>query len=109
LISPVDPPPTEKFVVAIDPDLEAIVPGFLENRRHDVIALQAAIHSDDFKTVRMLGHRMKGDGGGYGFEVISTIGAALEQAAARQDRPSIKRLTTELEKFLGTVKVVYRR
>ena len=52
---------------------------------------------------------MKGDGGGYGFEAISTIGAALEQAAARQDRPSIKRLTAELEKFLGTVKVVYRR
>lgn len=95
--------------MAIDPDLEDIVPGFLENRRHDVIALQAAIHSDDFKTIRILGHRMKGDGGGYGFEAISTIGAALEQAAARQDHPSIKRLTAELEKFLGTVKVVYRR
>ena len=109
MTTPVDPPSTEKFVVAIDPDLEDIVPGFLENRRHDVIALQAAIHSDDFKTITILGHRMKGDGGGYGFEAISTIGAALEQAAARQDRPSIKRLTTELEEFLGTVKVVYRR
>lgn len=109
MTTPVDPPSPEKFVVAIDPDLEDIVPGFLENRRHDVIALQAAIHSDDFNTIKILGHRMKGDGGGYGFEAISTIGATMEQAAARQDRPSIKRLTAELEKFLGTVKVVYRR
>jgi hypothetical protein len=52
---------------------------------------------------------MKGDGGGYGFDAISVVGAALEQAAAREDRDGIRRSTTELTDFLARVIVVYRR
>jgi hypothetical protein len=52
---------------------------------------------------------MKGDGGGYGLDAISTIGAALEHAAAREDRSAIRRHTAELIDFLARVTVVYRR
>jgi predicted short-subunit dehydrogenase-like oxidoreductase (DUF2520 family) len=52
---------------------------------------------------------MKGDGGGYGFDAISVMGAALEQAAARGDRDAIRRHTAELFNFLARVTVVYRR
>lgn len=56
-----------RVMVSIDSDLEEIVPLFLENRRRDVVTLRTAVAEDDLKTVRLLGHRMKGDGGGYGF------------------------------------------
>jgi hypothetical protein len=52
---------------------------------------------------------MRGDGGGYGFDAISMMGAALEQAAAREDRDAIRRFTAELIDFLARVTVVYRR
>ena len=93
----------------IDPGLEEIVPGFLENRRRDVQTLETALQQNDLNTIRVIGHRMKGDGGGYGFDVISTIGDGMEQAAAREDRDAIQRHTTELIDFLARVDVVYRR
>jgi HPt (histidine-containing phosphotransfer) domain-containing protein len=98
-----------KVTVVIDPDLEDIIPGFLENRRGDLKKLEAARQQRDAKTVQVLGHRMKGDGGGYGFDAISAIGEALEQAALRQDWTAIARQTIELGDFLTRVEVVYRR
>ena len=93
----------------IDQELEEIIPGFLENRRGDVQTIEAALQENNLSQIQMIGHRLKGDGGGYGFDAISAIGAALEQAAAREDRPAIRRLTTELIDFLARVCVVYRR
>ncbi len=97
------------ITVHIDPGLEDIVPGFLENRRRDVQTLETALHQNDLKTIHVIGHRMKGDGGGYGLDAISMIGAALEQAAAREDRSAIRRHTAELVDFLARVTVVYRK
>ena len=93
----------------IDQGLEEIVPGFLENRRRDVPTIETALQENNLAQIQMIGHRMKGDGGGYGFDAISTIGAALEQAAAREDRSAIQRHTAELIDFLDRVTVVYRR
>lgn len=98
-----------KVTVYIDPDLAEIVPGFLENRRRDVQFLQTALQQNDIQTIRVLGHRMKGDGGGYGFDTISAIGEALELAAVRQDRQAIERRTSELNDYLTRLDVVYRR
>ena len=100
---------TEKLIVYIDPDLEAIVPGFLENRRKDSATLDAALRGNDWMTLRLLGHRMKGDGGGYGFPQISAIGDVLEQAAIRRDRPAVEQHTAALANFLSHVEIVYRQ
>ena len=98
-----------RVLVAIDPDLQDLVPGFLENRRKDAAALDRALQAKDLRTVRLLGHRMKGDGGGYGFQEISRIGHALEQAAIREDWNTIRQETAGLIAFLAQVDVVYRR
>jgi len=97
------------ITVHIDPGLEEIVPGFLENRRRDVQTLETALQQNNLAQIHLIGHRMKGDGGGYGFDAISMMGAALEQAAARADRVAIQRHTAELIEFLARVMVVYRK
>ena len=99
----------DRIIVRIDPDLEAIVPGFLANRRRDLVTIEGCLKQGDFNTVRMLGHRMKGDGGGYGFDQISTIGDSLEQAVMVQDGPLIERQVALLKDFLSRVEVVYAR
>ncbi len=93
----------------IDQGLEEIVPGFLENRRRDVQTIETALQENNLAQIQIIGHRMKGDGGGYGFDAISKMGAALEQAAAREDQSAIQRHTAELIDFLDRVTVVYRR
>ena len=98
-----------KIILHLDPDLEDIVPGFLENRRKDVDTIIGCMEKSDLETIRILGHRMKGDGGGYGFDSISAIGEALEQAALRRDHATIRERTSELASFLHRVEVVYKR
>jgi HPt (histidine-containing phosphotransfer) domain-containing protein len=97
------------ITVYIDHGLEEIVPGFLENRRRDVQTLETALRESNLAQIQTIGHRMKGDGGGYGFDAISVMGAALEQAAAREDRNAIRRHIDELIDFLARLTVVYRR
>ena len=97
------------ITVLIDQDLKEIIPGFLENRRIDVRTLERALKENDLRAIHLIGHRLKGDGGGYGFDAISTIGGVLEQAAAREDRDVIRRQIAELVDYLARVTVVYRK
>ncbi len=80
------PEPTDHLTVEICRDLEGIVPTFLGNREKDVRTLRDALIKHDFRTVQTIGHRMKGDGGGFGFDRITEIGAAMERAAKLEDR-----------------------
>lgn len=102
------PESTDRFTVQVDRDLQDIVPGFLANRQKDLGTLRSALAEHDFATIQVLGHRMKGDGGGYGFDRITEIGSVMELAAARHDHPAIAQYTAELEDFLARVSVIYR-
>lgn len=102
-----NPNDSGRIIVYIDPDLQDLIPGFLENRRKDASTLRQALEAKDFKTVRLLGHRMKGDGGGYGFDAISTIGEALEEAAILEDEATIGGKISALMHFLANVEVTY--
>jgi HPt (histidine-containing phosphotransfer) domain-containing protein len=106
---PASPPnPTDQLTVIVSQDLEDIVPIFLGNRWKDIQVLREALSTRDFKTVQTLGHRMKGDGGGFGFNRITEIGAAMECAAQREEPSTINQLVAQLEDFLKRVVVVYR-
>ncbi len=94
-----------KIRVTVDPDLADLIPGFLNNRRKDITAMQAALAQGDFETVRLLGHSMKGAGGGYGFDAITEIGAALEQAAKGKDPGAIGKGLCDLSSYLDRVEV----
>jgi len=97
----------EPIRVAIDSDLKELIPGFLENRRNDVRRLHGALASLDFETMRTLGHRMRGDGGGYGFDGISSIGHAIERAATDRNIEDVTTAVEELTRYLDRLEVVY--
>jgi HPt (histidine-containing phosphotransfer) domain-containing protein len=97
----------EKIVLDIDPDLADLVPGFLENRGRDVLTLQKSLGEEDWETIRILGHRMKGAGGGYGFHGITDLGSRLEQAAKLQDSAKTKELIEQLEDYIHRVEPRY--
>ena len=98
---------SDKIPVRIDPALRDLVPQFLANRQRDIETLRQALDVENFTVAQTLGHRMKGDGGGYGFDAISEIGAVLESAAARHDRASIDRQIEKLADYMARVEITF--
>ena len=96
-----------KITVKIDPDLEDIVPNFLQNRQKDITSIQKALEGKNFETIRILGHSMKGAGGGYGFDAVTDMGRSIEQAAKDHDQEEIKKWIEELSLYLERVEVIY--
>ena len=97
----------EKIAIRIDPDLADLIPGYLENRRKDVQSMRAALERGDFESIRILGHSMKGSGGGYGFAAVTEIGRALEGAARQGNAADIRRQVEELSSYLERIEIVY--
>ena len=98
---------SEPLLVHIDPALAEIVPTYLENRHKDLALLADLLRKAEFESLRVLGHRMKGSGGGYGFADISAIGWRMEQAATHADATEMTACIAELKSYLDRVEVVY--
>jgi HPt (histidine-containing phosphotransfer) domain-containing protein len=97
---------SEKIIVNIDPDLEDLIPGFLNNRAKDVESINGLLDEGDFAAIRILGHSMKGAGGGYGFDLITEIGDKIESAAMAADATVIREANAQLEDYLARVEPV---
>lgn len=89
-----------------EPDLIDLVPVYLGRREADAEALQGALESGDFGTVQILGHSMKGSGGGYGFDGITEIGARLEDAGRSGDEPAARDALADLRDYLLNLEVL---
>ncbi len=97
-----------KFVIYVDPDIEDLVPQYLENRRKDVLDIVRLIEEGNFSEVRRIGHSMKGSGGGYGFDAITEIGKGIEDAAKELNKDEVLEWNRRLEEYLSSVKVLVK-
>ncbi|MCF6147786.1 MAG: Hpt domain-containing protein [Candidatus Kuenenia sp.] len=95
------------MLVRVDPDLREIVPDFLQNRHNDILTINDAVRKNDYETIRIIGHSMKGSGGGYGFDAISGIGAAIETAAKKKNQKGITEQLNILSSYLKRIKIVF--
>lgn len=102
-----DAEPDEKIVVNVDSDIEDLIPGFLENRHEDVKSIYDALEKEDYETIRILGHSMKGAGGGYGFDEITDIGRSIEESAEDKNQEEVKKWVINLSNYLDRVEIVY--
>ncbi len=102
-----DAKPDKKIVVDVDSDIEDLIPGFLENRQEDVKSIYDALEKEDYETIRILGHSMKGVGGGYGFDEITDIGRSIEESAEGKNQEEVKKWVINLSNYLDRVEIVY--
>jgi HPt (histidine-containing phosphotransfer) domain-containing protein len=98
---------SEKITVVIDEDLADLIPGYMDNRRADIESIKTALLEEDLETIRIIGHSMKGSGGGYGFDLITEIGANIEDAAKASDTEEIKKQSNALSVYISNIEVVY--
>ncbi len=83
--------------------LAGLAPAYLDKCRSDVILMYAALDRDDFGVVTLLGHNLRGSGGGFGFQPITDIGARLEQAADGGDADVSRQLLGDLSIYLDNM------
>ena len=95
-------------IVEVDEDLSDLIPDFLTHKRADVAAILEAVKRHDYAAISSLGHRIKGDGGSYGFDSMTEMGRSLEQAAAMRDAGAVTALAQKLLSYMDSVKVVFQ-
>jgi HPt (histidine-containing phosphotransfer) domain-containing protein len=95
------------YTERIDAELEELIPLFLENTRKELDAMKASLDSEDFETLRRLGHSTKGAAFGYGFEGMGNIGLQIEDAAKAGSTSQAKVLVEELANYIDSVEIVY--
>ena len=95
------------YKIRIDSDLKELIPGFLKNREIDIEKIDQALEESDFNTISLLGHSMKGNGSGYGFDRISELGKAIESSARDKNREEIRQRLVDLSDFLHHLEIEY--
>ena len=108
--SPAAPPPSRR--AEISPQERAAraakrlieqTPAYLDNCRRDVIAMLAALDRADFDSITILGHNLRGSGGGFGLPAITDFGAGIEQAAGELDVDVLRKQLDDLATYLDPV------
>jgi HPt (histidine-containing phosphotransfer) domain-containing protein len=92
---------TPKIFTHSLPKVQTRIPGYLENCRQNVIVMLDALDRLEFQTVANLGHQMSGSGGMFGFQAISDISSALEQAGLIGDADASRKWLGELSNYLN--------
>jgi HPt (histidine-containing phosphotransfer) domain-containing protein len=82
------------------------IPAYLQNCRQNAIVMLDALGRVDFETVTILGHQMRGSGAMFGFQAITNIGAALQQAAESADTDASRKWVDELSNYLDGVETI---
>ena len=97
----------QTITVTVAKDLEDLIPTFMTNRNKELETLRTALGARDMEQLRQLGHRMKGVGNSYGFELISVLGKQIEDGAKAKDLPGLEGCITEYKDYLARVTIVY--
>ena len=96
----------DTILVRANPKFADRIPAYRQNCRQNVIAMLDALDRVDFETVKFLGHQMRGSGGAFGFQGITDIGAAIQQAAESADTDASRKWVGELSSYLDRVEII---
>ena len=95
------------WVVRPDPDLEDLIPSFMQNRRNELQDIDAAVARGDFDAIRRIAHTWKGICRPYGFVHLETLSRNLEVAGENESATEAQGIASEIRVFLDNVRIVY--
>jgi len=95
------------MLVEIDRELQSIVPEYLVKRARDCAEIGHLLACGAMEDIKIMGHRMKGSGGSFGFDEISAIGEELEAAARNSNAGAVRIAAGRLRSYLERVAVTY--
>lgn len=94
--------PSPSFAsVAEKLELDSLVGDFLVSAAQDVEDMRGALERGDYATIGHKAHGLKGMGGSFGFPVISSLGAQLENEARNASPERIRSWLQQLDTILS--------
>jgi chemotaxis protein histidine kinase CheA len=97
------------WVVRPDPDLEDLIPSFMQNRRNELQDIDGAVARGDFDAIRRIAHTWKGICRPYGFVHLETLSRNLEAAGERENTEETLGVASEIRIYLDNVRIVYEQ
>ncbi|MDH5657000.1 MAG: Hpt domain-containing protein [Spirochaetia bacterium] len=97
----------DPYKIKIDKLIEDLFPEYIESIYRNIQKIKNYLDENNFSDIRLLGHNMKGSGGGYGLNRISELGASLLTAAKSEDRKQILDDIQKLEEYLEKIEIEY--
>ena len=95
----------QEHEVKVGRHLADLIPSFMDSRRKELEALNAAFSRGDGEELRKLAHRMAGFAASYGFERMARLGTELEAAARRGDHDAVASLLLSYDDYLRRVRI----
>jgi HPt (histidine-containing phosphotransfer) domain-containing protein len=77
-----------------------LLPGYLERRRADILALTNSLSEKNYSKCAHIGHSIKGSGASFGLMKMSEIGRSIEMASATESSSQIAECIVALESEL---------
>jgi HPt (histidine-containing phosphotransfer) domain-containing protein len=99
---------SDRVIVEVDEDLSDLIPGFLARKRAEVAAIFEALAQRNYEDIGRIAHRIKGEGGSYGFDAMSEIGRSLQHVATMRDDSAVATLARQLLNYLDHLEVVFQ-
>jgi HPt (histidine-containing phosphotransfer) domain-containing protein len=99
---------SDRVIVEVDEDLSDLIPDFLTHKRADIDTIFEAVTRRDYAKIGRIAHRVKGEGGSYGFDAMTEMGRSLEHAAATRDDGAVTTLARQLLSYLDHVEIVFQ-
>lgn len=97
----------EKIKVQVSKDIEVLIPRYLDRRHKEIEKFRTLLAAQDYETLRVDGHSLKGSGGGYGFQMLTDIGARIEKGAKAQDVAAIEAAIAEYADYMQRLEVSF--
>jgi len=94
-----------KYEVVLPRHLADFIPGFIESRRKELDAFEAAFASGYLAEVGKQALKMKGYGATYGLARITELGMELEEAAERGDYDAVAAYILLYREYLDNVRI----
>ena len=94
--------PIASQLVSDDSSFAELVGQFVEGLRERIEKMEQAVHASDFEALRVCAHQLKGSGGGYGYPILTTQAASLEDCAK-------DRMLEDCQKELANLREICKR
>jgi CheY-like chemotaxis protein/HPt (histidine-containing phosphotransfer) domain-containing protein len=96
---------TGGIIVHVDPILKPYLPAFLKSLNQNIATIKDILKQGDFDKIEAIAHKMKGEGGTYGFDGVGKLGAQIQIAAENKLEGEIKKLANRMADYLKLVEV----
>lgn len=85
-------------------ELLSHIPGYITRREEEIVEMKAALVKKDFDVIHKIGHKLKGNGAGFGFPRLSLLGSEIMDACSESSLDRVKTLIDNVVEEVSNIR-----